>query len=102
MPELLLDAVASAPSHAATFDPAANVEFRPKKAGSAMPGMLGRWELESLVDTTRMFNSRQSTRDKGRWLLIQQSGNGVWEQHGIDAADLPESAGACRGRCAPG
>ncbi len=112
MPELLLDAAASASSHAATVDsvtsgegrpephwfavvriPVTDPEFRPKRAGTAMPGMLARWELEALVDTARMFNSRQSTRDRGRWLLVQQSGNGVVEQTNIEAADLPKSAG---------
>lgn len=113
MPELLLDAAASATlSHAATVDPVGtedirhephwyavirvpvnDPEFRPKKAGTALPGMLARWELEALVDTARLFNSRQSTRDRGRWLLVQQSGNGVWEQANIEAADMPVSSG---------
>jgi hypothetical protein len=112
MAELLLDAAASAPSHASTVDTAANVEFRPeprcyavirvpvndpefrpKKAGTAMPGSLVRWPTEALVDTARMYNSRPSTREGGRWLVVQQFGNGVYEHGGIDAADLPKSPG---------
>lgn len=73
--------------------PVTNGDFRPKRAGSGLPGLFSRWPTAVLSTMAVTFNAQPYAREAGRWLIVQNSGNGLFELTGIDPADLPDSAG---------
>lgn len=79
--------------HAVIRVPVTFGDFRPKRAGSCLPGLFSRWPTDVLATMAVTFNAQPYAREAGRWLIVQNSGNGLFELTGIDSADMPDSAG---------
>ena len=68
-------------------------DFRPKRAGTCLPGHFSRWPTDVLVTMAVAFNAQPYARQAGRWLIVQNSGNGLFELTGVDPTEMPDSAG---------